>query len=436
MTVEFTLPDIGEGLHEAEVVRWLVDIGDTVERNQPFVEILTDKSTVEMPAPAAGEITRLGAEEGDMVQVGELLVVIEDGDTPSEPQPSTPSAAAPAPAPAAPVAEPAPATVPGGDTTPAAPARRPKASPSTRRLAATLGIDLGHVAGSGPGGRITAADVRAHGDRTSAKPTPGPSIPAPAATSARPAESATLGTGPATDPPPSGRMDPGVHQLRGVRRVTARAMDHSWSTIPHINAMSEIDVEHLLSTRAQLKALRSADQPNITPLVLVLAAIARALGRHRLLNASLDLDAETITVHDRINFGVAVATDHGLLVPVITDADRRDVFDLAAELARLTAAARDRTIAPEELRGGTHTITNFGAHGTEVATPIIRPGEAAITGLGAIATRPFVVDGRVEARPTMSVVVSADHRLVDGDGLSAFHNEVCGWLQSPVGLLL
>ena len=424
MTFEFNLPDIGEGLHEAEVVNWLVAVGDTVDRNQPFVEILTDKSTVEMPAPTAGVVARLGVAEGEIVHVGELLVVIEENESaagrPAAPTTTTISTSTTTTT--APTARevPTPASLRAASPPTTTPTRRPKASPSTRRLAASLGVDLATITGTGPGGRITADDVSA-----AARPT---------ATSAAPPTTAAAGSSTARTGAPG--LGPGVHPLRGVRRATAKAMDHSWSTIPHINAVNEVDAEHLLSTRAQLKVIASQDTPKVTPLVLVLMAIARSLRSHPMLNANLDLDAETITVHDRVNIGVAVATEHGLLVPVIADADRLGVQDMAAELTRVTTAARDRTIRPEELRGGTHTVTNFGSHGTQVATPIIRPGEAAITGLGAIAPRPFVVDGQVKARSTMSVVVAADHRLVDGDGLSAFHNEICRWIQAPVGLFL
>jgi pyruvate/2-oxoglutarate dehydrogenase complex dihydrolipoamide acyltransferase (E2) component len=200
--------------------------------------------------------------------------------------------------------------------------------------------------------------------------------------------------------------------------------------------MNEINAEHLLSTRAQLRALQDDSAPNITPLVISLMAVAAALRRHPIMNATLDLDAETITVHEHVNLGVAVATDYGLMVPVIADADRLDVFAMAGELARLTTAARDKTVRGEDLQGGTYTVTNFGSQGTYVANPIIRPGETGITGLGSIAPRPIVIDGAVVAKPTLPIVVCGDHRLVDGDVMSAFHNDICASLQAPVGLLL
>lgn len=450
MTVEFTLPDIGEGLHEAEVVTWLVAVGDTVERNQPFVEIMTDKSTVEMPAPAAGTVRLHGAAEGEMIQVGDLLVVIEENtsgtdaslnDTPGNDtngnNTSDTDTGVKVPAASASAAQARhPSTV-----------RRPKASPSTRRLAAELAVDLTTVAGTGPGGRILADDVRAAATAGAVAPeTPATTAPPPLPASARvrahtpPPASAAAPPGnkvpTTTAPPVTAVLTPGVHRLRGVRRATARAMDRSWSTIPHINASNEINAEHLLSTRAQLRALQQPGAANITPLVLALMAVARALRTHPVMNASLDLEAETITVHERVNIGVAVSTDYGLVVPVIADADGLSVTDMAAELRRLTTEARDRAIAPGDLRGGTFTVTNFGSHGTHLASPIIRPGEAGICGLGSIAERPIVVDGNVVARPTLQVVVCGDHRLVDGDVLSSFHGHVCRSLEAPLGLLL
>ncbi len=439
MSVEFNLPDIGEGLHEAEVVNWLVAVGDTVERNQPFVEIMTDKSTVEMPAPAAGTISRLGVAEGEIVQVGELLVIIDDGREGGEsPVPETDDAQVPTSTSTGAASKTAPASASVASAQAHAVGGRPKASPSTRKLAAELGLDLATVAGTGPGGRILADDVRAASGRAGpiegngagrGATKPSTDYPAPThRTTIRPSHAVPNAT--------TAMLAPGVHPLRGVRRATAKAMDESWSTIPHISAMNEINAEHLLSTRAQLRALRDGDAPSITPLVICLMAVARALRRHPVMNATLDLDAETITVHDRVNLGVAVATDYGLMVPVIADADRLDVFAMASELGRLTTATRAKKIAGADLSGGTYTVTNFGSQGTYVANPIIRPGEAGITGLGAIAERPIVIDGAVVAKPTLPVVVCGDHRLVDGDVMSAFHNDICASLQAPVGLLL
>ena len=428
MTIDFTLPDIGEGLHEAEIVRWFVSEGDTVDRNQPFVEILTDKANVEMPAPAAGTVARLGAAVGEIVQVGDLLIVIDDGDGAPRPTTAPPAQAVPAaPAPVAARAE----AVPTG--------RRPKASPATRRKAVELGVDLYQLAGTGPGGRILAEDVERASTTAPATRNP-PDPPPPVRTAPRRPDGVAIDG----SSPPLGWMDAGVHPLRGIRRATAKAMDRSWSTIPHISASNELDATALLDARRQLRALQAPGSANITPLVIALVAIARALRRFPMMNASLDLDAETITVHDRVNIGIAVATPHGLYVPVVADADQLGVQAMADEVERLSTAARDRSAASADLAGGTHTVTNYGAAGTHLAAPIIRPGEASITGLGAIALRPLVIDGEgddgsepiVAARPTLPLVVCGDHRLIDGDLMSAYQNQVADSLRSPIGLLL
>jgi pyruvate dehydrogenase E2 component (dihydrolipoamide acetyltransferase) len=418
VTVEFALPDIGEGLHEAEIVRWLVAEGQAVERNQPFVEIMTDKANVEMPAPVAGVVTRLGPGVGDVVRVGELLIVIDDGSAGTRPDA---------------------ATGPAPDAGHPRPGRRPKASPSTRRLAAELGIDLAAVAGTGPGGRILADDVRAAAPtETSHSPGATPHAGPPPRPTTAPPDGVGLPPVP-TGPAPRrdlGWMEAGVHPLRGIRRATARAMDRSWSTIPHISASREIDATALLEARARLRELQGPEGPAITPLALVVMAVARALRRYPMMNGALDLEAETITIPDRVGIGIAVATEQGLVVPVIADADRLGVVAVASEIERLSAAARGRTIRPEDLAGGTHTITNYGSAGGHLAAPIIRPGETAITGLGGIAERPIVVDGEVVARPTLPVVVCSDHRLVDGDLMSGFHHDICLTLSAPIGLLL
>lgn len=447
MTIEFHLSDIGEGLNEAEVVSWLVNEGDTVTRNQPVVEILTDKSSVEMPAPASGVVTRLGAAVGDMVRVGELLVVIDDGedtvqriggghggpqDEPAPAAATTPtSATTPSNSSAAGQSTPDAAPTFTSADEPASPARRPKASPVTRKLAAEHGVDLATIAGTGPGGRILADDVYRsvhrlqHDSRKAATPAPGRPV------SAAPAAPSSLGS-----TSPLGQAEPGVIALRGIRRATAKAMDLSWSTIPHVTAMNEIDATELLVARAQLRESAPPGEAKITPLALMVLAVARALQRFPLVNATLDLDADTITVHDDVNISIAVATDAGLMVPVIQRADQLGLRGLAHEIARLSIGARAGELGPEDHAGSTFTVSNYGTQGGYLATPIIRPGESGIVGFGQIAKRPMVVGDDVKARPVLPVVVSGDHRLIDGDLLNAFLNDIMASLSQPITLLL
>ncbi len=443
MTIEFNLPDIGEGLDEAEVIEWHVKPGDVVERDQPFVDILTDKAQTEMPAPGAGTVVSLGAEVGDMVKVGELLIVIDDGadgvvDTPSpaaDPAAIAPASAAPGGAvepESRPVghAEPPPERPPVGVASSGrqgpAGARRPKASPSTRRLAVEQGVDLQQVSGTGPGGRILAADVEA-----AVRPV---AVVRPAFRP--PLEHRVTGPAPGAATPSLGQMEPGIHPLRGIRRATAKAMDRSWSTIPHVTAMDEIDAGELMLARNRAREALGADGQVVTPLSLLMVAVARTLRRYPMMNATLDLDEERISVHDHINVGVAVASDRGLMVPVVHDADRLGVAAMAAEIAALSAAARDGSIDGAALQGGTFTVTNYGSNGGYFASPIIRPGESGIVGFGAITTRPFVVEERVEARPVLPIVVAADHRLIDGDVLSAFQSDLSATIGRAITLLV
>jgi pyruvate dehydrogenase E2 component (dihydrolipoamide acetyltransferase) len=307
-------------------------------------------------------------------------------------------------------------------------------------------VDLATVAGSGPGGRILATDIEAAARR-----------PATGVPEFHPPELGNDGSGAGL-----GWMEPGRHPLRGIRRMTAEAMTRSWSDIPHLTTMDEVDATGLLAARRRL-AEAGIDT---TVGALLVAAVARGLRRYPLFNASLEPaptpatppDANTgaavaspshaatggaaatsgngvIVVHPDCNVGLAVATAEGLVVPVIRQADRRSLADLGAEVRRLTAAARNRKVDLAELRGGTFTISNYGALGGRFATPLIRPPEVGVMGFGAIRPRPFVVDGEAKARPTLPWSLSADHRLIDGDVATAFAEYVTGLLADPVALL-
>jgi len=434
--VDFALPDVGEGLEEGEIVSWLVAPGDTVVRDQPLVEVQTDKALVELPSPVAGQVVSLAFAPGDIVKVGQVLVTLEDGhggDT-------APPAAAPAATPAAgPPPTPSAASAGAGG--------RPKAAPAVRKLALDLGVDLATVAGTGPGGRILTADVEA------AAETGVPLPPVERKTGAGSSSARAAGAGAAGG---VGWMEPGRHPLRGIRRVTAETMGRSWSEIPHLTTLDEIDATGLLAARRRL-----GDAGIDTTIgALLVAAVARGLRRYPLFNASLELAPSaatspgaapattpsgaggaaagpggTIVVHPDCNVGLAVATAEGLVVPVIRQADRRPLAELGAEVRRLTEAARRRRVDVADLRGGTFTISNYGTLGGRFATPLIRPPEVGIMGFGAVRPRPFVVDGEVRARPTLPWSLSCDHRLIDGDLATAFAEYVTSLLADPVALL-
>jgi len=435
MRHEFRLADIGEGLEEAEIINWLVEVGDHVRRDQPLIEVMTDKSNAELPAPQAGIVTELGGKVGDMISVGELVAVIteiEGTATTPVSESTTASSALPQADPVPPVhaSAPAPANtapITGSGST----QQRPKASPSTRRAAAEQGIDLSTVQGTGPGGRILLSDLDNAGSLSPATPTPAtptPATPAPAT----PAPATSAPVAPKTAAAPTS----GVVALRGIRRAVAKNMAQSWSEIPHIHAFQHIDAEPLLALRAGLRTKGGDVFDNVTPLTFFVAAVARAVAEQPQANASLNMADETITYHQTVNVGVAVASDQGLVVPVLHGADRMDFSTLVVSLAQLVRGAREAALDRKYYTGGTVTITNFGSLGGEQALPLIRPPESMIIGFGSIAKRPFVADDAVVARSTMNTVIGADHRLLDGDITTAVINRIGSLLVDPLQLVL
>ena len=353
MAYEFKLPDLGEGLTEGEIARWLVQEGQEIAEDDPLVEVQTDKTTVEIPSPAAGKVARILVAEGQVVPVGTVLVVIgEDG------------AAARAPA-AAPAAAQPRETVKGSD--PLTIGGRVRATPLVRKIAKELGVSLEEVAGTGPNGQITEADVRAARGQT-------------------PEQS-------------EGRREP----IRGVRRLIVEHMAKAHREIPPVTWVEECDFENV-------------DLALLVPTVL--KAVAASLEEYPELNARLEGDE--IVYLDRYDLGVAVQTEQGLVVPVVRGCESRSVDELAADLARLAELARAGKLAPEDLRGGTFTVTSAGKLGGLFHTPIVNHPEVAILGIGRIAPRPVVRDGEVVVRKTGTVAVTFDHRVVDGARAAEF----------------
>ena len=413
MPHRFHLPDIGEGLEEAEVVEWLVAPGEVVVRDQPLVEVLTDKASSELPSPVAGTILRLGASEGERIRVGALLIEIDDGSV---------DGAARALDPEMPSVDEGVATA--DPPTPDRPTTgRAKAAPATRRLAIESGVDLATVTGSGPGGRITTDNVRA----------------AAAADRTTTAAGATAPPAPTAPPirPDLGQMPVGRHPLRGIRGVVARNMAASWSEIPHIHTMDELDASLLVDFRNRMRSMGRPGAELVTHLSVAAVAAARALRRFPMVNGHVEgHPGEDIVIPESVNLGIAVATDSGLMVPVVADADRLDLFTMSSAIARVADRARQGDLSASDLSGATFTITNYGSLGGRFATPIIPPGQGAILGLGAVAERPIVVDGAVVARPTLPVVLGADHRLIDGDLAEAFRRSIVDDLSEPLHLLM
>jgi pyruvate dehydrogenase E2 component (dihydrolipoamide acetyltransferase) len=421
---EFKLPDLGEGLTEGEVVRWLVKEGDAVTLNQPIVEVETAKAVVEIPAPYAGTVVKLHAGEGDTLDVGAPLVSVDTGGAPAaaaaEPATEDDTAAEPEPEPEPQATLVGPgerqqvrrrrAARPGGAATGPAPTgppqQRPKATPPVRRYAKDHGVDLASISGTGKDGRVTHEDV----DRALE-----PAAEPAAAAVAR---------------PPRDRAEERI-PVRGTRRQIAAAMVASAFSIPHVTEFLTVDASGLMALRARLRALPAAADLKVTPLAVVAKALCVAVRQFPLMNASWDEDAGEIVVKGYVNLGIATDTSTGLLVPNIKDADTLGILDLARELARLTALARERRAAPADLTGGTITITNVGGFGVETGTPIINRPECAIVATGTIAPRPWVVDGQLAVRELMTTSVSFDHRIVDGAYAAQFLAHLRDLLEDP-----
>jgi pyruvate dehydrogenase E2 component (dihydrolipoamide acetyltransferase) len=419
--LEFRLPDVGEGIASAEIIAWHVAEGDHVREHQELVEIQTDKATVVIPCPATGVVTRLCAADGDSLDVGALLAVIEPASSASNGDEAAARAEA-----AAEQAAPAHAAEPAGEApAPSAAAPRtglPLAAPTTRRLARELGVSLEDVAGSGPQGRILREDV----ERAAAgEAAPAPTAPAAPAPSAAPA--------PGAPPAAPGEVVP----LRGVRRTIAHSLTRAWQEVPRVIDYREVDAGALLRARASLKqrALDRDDEPlarALTPTPLIVRAAVLAARDHPYVNASIDLQREQITLHRHYHVGIATAGPDGLTVPVIHDADRRSLAQIAVEIVELSQAARERRLRPEQLAGPTFTVNNFGSLGTWLGTPIVRPPEVVNLGVGAIRDRVVAVDGAPVVRPTLVLAVAGDHRVLDGDTLAAFVTQVAALLEDPV----
>jgi len=414
----FNLPDIGEGIAEAEIVAWHVKVGDRVEEDDKIADVMTDKATVEMESPVSGVIVSVAGGEGDMVAIGSPLVIIQtDGEDAAEATPVAAPApvaaaehapvAAPAPEPVAPV-EPAPAPPPVAAAPVAAAHAKVLASPAVRARAKELGIDLAQVRPA-EDGRLRHADLDAFLAYNGAYRASG-----------------------------GKRADEQVRVI-GLRRRIAENMAASKRHIPHFSYVEECDVTALEELRAQLNAAHG-DRPRLTMLPLLIAAICRALPDFPMLNARYDDEAGVVTRHGAVHLGMATQTPGGLMVPVIRDAQDRNLWQLAAEITRLAQAARDGSATSAELSGSTLTITSLGPLGGVATTPVINRPEVAIIGPNRIVERPmFVPDGmggeRVAKRKLMNLSISCDHRVVDGWDAASFVQAVRRLIETPVLLL-
>ncbi|MCK8475598.1 dihydrolipoamide acetyltransferase family protein [Microbacterium aurugineum] len=443
-TQNFNLPDVGEGLTEAEVVAWKVAPGDTVAINDVICEIETAKSLVELPSPHAGVVGEILVEEGTTVEVGTPIITFVT------------DAPAPAPAaPAAPVAEEGGGSVlvgygTGGGATSRRkrPAERPVrssvgviAKPPIRKLARDLGVDLTTVAATGSDGEVTRDDVMKHASQASVfrnieTPEWGTvreeTVPAPQAAPAGLAR----GLAP-TQPSAAGDDRTESIPVKGVRKATSSAMVQSAYSAPHVTVWKEIDASRTMELVKRLKASPDYADIRVSPLLIMARAVIWAARRTPMVNAAW-IETEggaEIAVRHYVNLGIAAATPRGLLVPNIKDAQDLGMKDLARALNRLTLTAREGKTPPADQQGGTITITNIGVFGMDAGTPIINPGEAGIVAMGTISQKPWVVDGEVRPRWVTTVAGSFDHRVIDGDGMSRFIADVASVLEEPALLV-
>ncbi len=413
----FKLPDLGEGTVSAEVVNWLVKPGDMLKEDQPLVEMSTDKAVVEIPAPVSGRVVMINGKPGDVIAVGAELAIFDTSDTATAvtPAPAAKAAATAAVA-AAPVAR-------AGAAGTAADISGVRASPATRRRAQEAGLDLTTVAGTGSSGRIMPDDLQAAlSTRGGSGSTAAPAVSAPGS-AARPKAAATTA---------------GVEEIPviGIRRVIAQRMSEAARSIPHFSYVEEVDISALHAMREHLNATAPKGAAPLSYLPFIVAALVRALQRYPQCNAHYDAARELVLRHRAVHVGIATQTSEGLKVPVVRNADQLKFRALAAEISRVTGAARDRSARREELSGSTITVTSLGKLGGIASTPIINMPEVAIIGVNRAVERPMVVAGAIAVRRMMNLSSSFDHRFVDGADAAGLIQALRDLLEHPATIFI
>ncbi len=417
MSVEFRLPELGENIKQGDVTKVLVKAGDVVKLDQPVIEIETDKAAVEVPVNAAGRVASLLVKVGDKVKPGQVIMTLDAAENgtakpaPAAPAPSPAKAAVPPPVPKpAAIPDPVPAPAPVAASSPAGPA-----APSVRRFAREIGVDIGQVRGSGPGGRLSIEDVKAYARARAAAPTAsGAAVPEPLPDLAK--------WGPVESKP-----------MSAVRRATARHMTRAWTRIPHVTQHDKADVTEFEQFR---KGYAKKAGIELTVTALVVKVCAAALRRFPQFNASVDEAGEAVVLKSYCHIGLAVDTDRGLLVPVLRDADKKGLKKIAAEVGLLAGKARDKKLTPDDMAGGSFTITNLGGIGGTAFTPIVNWPEVAILGLSRSSWEPTWLEGEFVPRLMMPLSLSYDHRVIDGADGARFLRWVAQALSQPLVLAL
>jgi pyruvate dehydrogenase E2 component (dihydrolipoamide acetyltransferase) len=428
---ELKLADLGEGMHEAEVVEWLIHEGDTVRLDQPVVRVETDKAIVEIPSPVAGRVSEIRFQPGQTVKVGEVLAVYDAAQGRSSGTQKETSAVRglhDAPAPGAPTPIERTRAALAEDTAPAngtGGKKRVLAAPAVRKLAFELGIELADVTPSASNGRVTIEDVRAHAAHASTRPAQ--ELP----TAAIPPGATIAPTGAATSSAQDERQ-----ALTGLRKRIAEHMERSWRTIPHATAFDEVDAGELVALRAALLPAAEKRGVRLTYIPLLVKLLLPVLKDFPIFNASLDEEKREIIYKRVYHIGVATASPEGLLVPVLREADKLSVVEIAAQLERLIEGAKKRSLALNELSGSTFTLNNVGSFGGSSGTPIINHPEVAILAVGKIEEKAIVRAGSIVALPRMPLALSFDHRLIDGALSGAFLARFKELVEHPQQLLL
>ncbi|MGY4689666.1 dihydrolipoamide acetyltransferase family protein [Salibacterium sp. K-3] len=427
MAFEFELPDIGEGIHEGEIVKWFVKSGDTVQEDDVLCEVQNDKAVVEIPSPVEGTIQDVKAEEGATVNVGDVILTVDDGseDSSSADKESDSSAGAEQKEESRQeesTAEEKPAE-PAAETEAEDDGKRVIAMPSVRKFAREQGVDIQKVEGTGRNGRILKEDVEAFKEGGQS----------PAASKEEKEEAAApSGAAPAQDQQALEERVP----MKGIRKAIAKAMVNSKQTAPHVTHHDEVDVANLVANRKKFKPVAAEKDIKLTYLPYVVKSLTSAIREYPALNASIDDENEEIVYKKYFNIGIAADTDQGLVVPVVKEADRKSIFMLADEINELAGKARDGKLSGEEMKGGSATISNVGSAQGQWFTPVINHPEVAILGIGRIEEKPVVRDGEVVIRPMLALSLSYDHRLIDGVTAQNALNHVKRLLNDPELLVM
>ncbi len=418
MAFEFKLPDVGEGLHEAELLKWFVKVGDLVKEDQPLMEVQTDKAAVEITSPTAGKVVKLVGNVGDILAIHSVVAIFDDGTVsglPTDNEAATATTVANVTgtkpmATAAVVSHLEPSVALSG---------RALASPATRKLARSLAIDINQVNGTGPAGRVTNDDVRLN-----------------VAGGGKPSFAPDQSVMPFTHRPSGSQAGDDRMPLKGIRKVIADRMVKSTHTIPHVTSVDEVDMTALVEFRGRAKEIAAQKGIKLTYLPFVFKALTTALRDYPFLNAQIDDEKQEIVLRKQYHIGFALDSNGGLMVPVIKDADKKSIFQMAAEIQALIEKGNAGKLTPDELRGSTFTVSNQGSIGGLFFTPLINHPEVAILGIGQTQDRAVVRDGQIVIRKMAYLALSFDHRLIDGALATRFLTRVVELLSDPTLLMM